>query len=175
MNKNQKNIISIVTTIIVVAGLVYGFIYLNKPNTPVVNADGSIEGLYSTESIMTLGKPYRCNFEKEDDTSKILGVVETDGSKIKGEFRIIAPSLQETKEFSSFLIVKEGVAYTWTSLAPLGYKGSVAKSSSVNASPAEQAQIVGTRDKIEYKCKPLENLDSTIFDPPTWITFTEIK
>lgn len=174
MNKNQKNILSIVLTAVVVIGLIYLYIYINKPSIPVVGENGTVEGFYSIAGIMALGKPFSCNFEKEDGTSIVRGVLQTDGSSINGQFRISSPSLK-AKEFDSFLIIKDNTAYTWTSLMPIGYKGDVAKSASVNASPREQAQIVGTRDKIEYKCQPLQNLDKTVFDPPTWVTFTEIK
>jgi hypothetical protein len=173
-DKILRRTIAAAVGIIVAVAAGYGYNYLNKPIVPVVNTDGSIEGPYSIASIMTLGKPYRCTFEKGDGSSKIAGVLRTDGFKINGEFRISSPSLQ-AKEFNSFLIVKDKVAYSWTSLASTGFKGGVAESASVNASPREQAQIVGTRDKIQYKCSPLNHIDDTVFDPPSWITFTEIK
>lgn len=168
--KNQTTYILAGVLIVIIGVLV--FIY-GRPKAPVVGEDGKISGTYSIDSIMSLEKPYVCTFEKADETSKVSGIIHTDGENIFGEFRIRTDLLE--KEFNSFLLVKDDVAYNWTSLFPLGYKSPAAKSAIKNASPEEQAQIIGTRDKVEYKCKPWPEVDKSAFEPPSWITFTELK
>lgn len=169
----QKQIISWVAIAILVVGGFWLYQYGNKLEMPKVAENGEISGSYSIESIMALGKPYACNFDKSDSTSRIVGVIHTDGKNIYGEFRIKTDLVKN--EFNSFLMVKDREAYTWTSLAPMGYKSVVAKSASTNASPAEQSQIVGTQDKMSYECKPWVKVDSSLFEPPAFITFTTFK
>ncbi|KKQ78124.1 MAG: hypothetical protein A3A96_00485 [Candidatus Zambryskibacteria bacterium RIFCSPLOWO2_01_FULL_39_39] len=161
-----------VIAVVVVGILVY--VYGSKSATPIVAEDGKINGNYTIESIMKLGKPYICTFEKSDGISKIAGVVHTDGSKIYEEFRIRTDA-SEAKEFNSFLIIKDEEAFIWTSLQNIGYKSSVAKSASRNASPQEQAQIIGTKDEMSYKCEIWPEVDNTIFEPPTWVKFSELN
>jgi len=166
----------IISWLIIVAMVVLGifiYIYGNKPQIPVVGEDGKISGNYAIAGIMRLGKPYVCTFERADDTSKIAGVIHTDGQKIYGEFRIKTDLVKDN--FSSFLVVKDEKAYVWTSLQNAGYESPVAKSANKNASPVEQAQIVGLRDKILYKCEPWQDTDNSVFELPAWITFSELK
>ncbi len=171
--KKEKIIWAIVAVVCIVAAV---FLYqkLTAPIAPIVRADGTIDGTYSIAGVMTLGKPYSCKFEKSDATSKIEGVLLTDSKNIKGEFRIATLAGSSTEEFGSSLIIKDDVAYTWTSLAPIGYKSKVAKSATANASPSEQAQIVGMRDRLPYECEPWQS-DQTVFEVPSWVAFSELK
>lgn len=157
--------------IVVVAGIMV-YRSTNVVESPLVASDGKVSGEYSLESIMSLGKPFVCAFEKNDDNSRIVGTIKTDSKNIFGEFRILTNLVES--EFNSFLLMKGEEAYTWTSLAPIGYRSTVAKSASKNASPTQQSQIVGTRDRLAYECEPWAT-DATIFEAPSWITFSDLK
>lgn len=168
----NKKILSWVPIVLLIGGGIALYVYANKIEAPAVGDDGKISGNYSLQSIMSLGEPYRCDFKKKDDSSEVLGIIHTDGKSVYGEFRIITELFE--KEFNSFLVVNNGDAYAWTSLGNFGYKSNVAGSATSNASPSEQAQIVGLKDKIEYNCTPWTEPDPTIFVPPTWINFQEL-
>ncbi len=169
--KNQITSWLIIVGLVAVGVLVY--VYGSRPTVPEVGEDGKISGSYTIEGIMGLNKPYRCTFEKTDGTSSILGVMRVQGENAYVEFRIRTGLMSE--EFNSFLLIKGGEAYTWTSLQNVGYKSVAAKSASRNASPLEQTQIVGTRDKVEYKCEPWQYKDASLFEAPSWVTFTDLK
>jgi hypothetical protein len=170
----KKQIKWIVALVILVILLIVTFNYVGQPAVPSVGADGKISGNYALGGIMRLGKPYICKFQKTDGTSQIAGVIHTDGKNIYGEFRLKTDLVKN--EFNSYLMVINSEAYTWTSLGALGYKLPVAKSAtSGSASPAEQAQIVGTNDVLSYDCNPWQNPDLTIFQIPTFIKFSEPK
>jgi hypothetical protein len=145
----------------------------NKIAVPTVGENGKVSGLYTIEGIEKLGKPYVCTFEKADSTSKISGTIRTDGQKIYGEFKINTDLIKNG--FNSFIIIKDNIAYIWTSLQNVGYKSPAVKSASANASPQDQAQIIGTQDKIQYECEPWSNADNYIFEIPTSTTFLELK
>jgi len=172
----KNKIVLLISAVVLVILVIFGWNYVNKVEIPTVGPDGKISGNYTIEGVMKLKKPYVCTFEKTDQISKIAGVMHTDGEKIYEEFRIRTESMQEKKIFDSFQIIKDGKAYTWTSLQNnIGYISSAAKSASRNASPQEQAQIVGTRDEMDYKCEPWKEPDQTIFELPGGITFSELK
>jgi hypothetical protein len=128
---------------------------------------------FTIESIINSDKPYTCTFEKMDESSTISGTIHTNNQKLFGEFKIKTDL--ETKEFNSFLIIKDNKAYVWTSLQPSGYISSIAKSSSVNSSPQDQAQIIGTEDRLPYVCEPWQNADNALFEIPTSTKFVELK
>lgn len=170
----MKKQITLILLGIVLVGLGIGaYVYGSKPMAPKVGEDGKIDGNYTIAGIMSLGKPYVCTFEKSDGASKIVGTIHTDGQNIYEEFRIRTDVVD--KEFNSFLLVKGDETYTWTSLQNIGYKSRVAKSASKNASPQEQAQLIGTRDEVAYKCEPWLEADNSIFEIPTSVTFQELK
>lgn len=169
--KKQIALVLIVIAVIIIA--IWAFSSAGGPQAPEVGPEGQISGNYTLESIMGLGKPYVCTFSKSDATSIIAGVLHTDGDKVYSEFRIRTDLAED--DFSSFLILRDGESYTWSSLHNLGYKGQIASSASVNASPQEQAQIIGLEDEMPYECEPWQDPDETIFETPPWITFMELE
>ncbi len=155
---------------------IFVFNYIkNQPEIPVVEKNGEINGSYTIEGIMKLSKPYICVFKKTDNNSSILGTLHTDGKNLYEEFKIKTNLVKVRGGFNSFLITKNKIAYTWTSLQNVGYKSTIAKSAIQNATPQEQAQIIGAKDKIDYKCKPWKKVDNSLFETPTWVTFLKIK
>lgn len=150
----------------------YGF-YGNRLPTPIVDPDGKISGEYAILSIMELEKPYVCAFEKADEVSKISGTIYLENKKLYGEFKIKTDIIKE--DFNSFLIIKDEEAYIWTALQNIGYRSKAAKSASHNASPNEQAQIIGLEDIISYKCEIWTKVDQSKFTTPNGIKFDAPK
>lgn len=172
-DKKAKQISQILLGTALLLSLIYSYFEISKPKVPNIEALGNINGEYNIASISALNKPYVCIFEKSDENSNISGSLHILGENVYGDFRIVSKIL-DGEPFRSFLLIKDGESYTWTSLASVGYKSKPAKSAWRNASPSEQAQIVGLKDKIEYDCKILENIDPTIFGVPDWINFKEV-
>ena len=121
---------------------------------------------------MSLNLPYQCTFSKSDGTVQIGGVLYTAQGEVRGDFDIVSAIGTSTNNFAVHLIHKDDTAYTWTSIGPLGFKSSIAGSASKNASPTEQAQIIGRNDKEELNCMPW-NANLTMFSLPSGITFTQ--
>ena len=168
--KNKFSNIIIWGLLIVVAILL--FRYFSKVEVPKTELNGDVIGKYSIESILTLDKPYQCVFEKEDGVSKITANIFTNEKDIYADFAI-QTNAGETGRFNSFFLIKDGSTYGWTSLSNLGYKTGVVKSASINATPLEQAQIIGIKDKLDYKCKLLSQADVSLFIVPSSINFNE--
>src|SRR5512136_1802137 len=122
--------------VVLAAFAVYVIILLCRPVKPLVEENGNINGEYSLESIMSLKSPYKCSFTKTENDAGVAGTILTDGKSAYGEIRVLTNAVQN--EFNSFFVVKDGKAFVWTSLYPVGYKTHAAKSASKNASPSEQ-------------------------------------
>lgn len=142
-------------------------------STPVVGEDGTFEGRYSIESIASLNKPFQCNFLKNDGSSQVNGSITIAEGKVRGDFDIRLTA-QDGGNFTSHFIMRDDMNYTWTSIQPIGFKSEIAKNASKNASPEEQSQIVGTKEKVDYKCVPW-NPNLTLFELPSGITFLDLK
>jgi len=171
MNKNKKIVwMFIVALILVALGIRVYIIYSNRTVAPIVNADGTIKGNYSVESIRLTGKNYQCVFTKSDDASKITGTLQITQNELRGDFDLTL----NDKNFASHLIETGDTAYTWTSLEPIGLKSPIIKSITQNSSPADQAELVGTQDKMDFTCSPW-NVDTKVFEIPTGITFSVLK
>lgn len=170
----MKNKISnwvIAVLLVIIAVLIYQ--YLSKPVVPVVK-DGAISGEYSLASLLTLQTPLKCTFEKADGVSKILATLYTNKEDVYADLRIQTDS-REIGIFNGFLLIKDKTTYTWTSLSNLGYQSKTTSSASRNASAREQAQLIGLKDKLPYECNVLKEADPTLFELPTYITFSESK
>src|SRR3989344_788684 len=90
--------------IVVVLAIVFGLSKSGGSPAPQVQEDGSINGKYSIEGILGLGKAYECTFTKSDETSEVKGKVFTDGKQVAGEFDINTQIINQN--FQSFLIIK---------------------------------------------------------------------
>lgn len=165
----MKKAITWIVWLLVLISLVYLYHISTKAELPVVGTNGEVKGEYAISNIMALGKPYRCTFEKKDETSMIQGVLTTDALNIYGEFKINTKILEES--FRTFLLVRGKESYIWTSLQNVGFKSRVTNSATKNASPEEQAQIVGLKDKLELSCSPLAEIDPSTFEVPSSIEF----
>jgi len=166
----------IIGIIIAIIWITAFLLYQNKEPMPIVEENGDINGLYSINNIMRLQKPYLCIFEKSDQNSKIEGGIFINTKDVYGEFDIKTGTSTAAKNFSSFLLIKDGKAYTWTSLANVGNISKAAKSAIQGKSVVEQAQIIGRNDKIDYKCKlQPKGINESFFAIPDWITFSESK
>lgn len=163
--------------IVLALACIFAFLWFQRQNQlPRVNEDGDINGVYSVSDIMRLGKAYLCLVNKSDENSKIEGGIFTDSKNIYGEFDIQMGTSTEAKIFSSYLLVKDGRAYTWTSLANVGNISKPADSAIHGKSVAEQAQIVGKDDELDLKCRwQKKGINDSFFEIPGDITFTELK
>lgn len=169
----KKIWLSIVILILLVAGI--AFVATREQKLPIVNVDGSIIGKYSIKEVMALNLPYECTFRKIDQNAEVSGTLDTDGQKIRGDFDInITTAQNEKQNLASHLVVLDNTAYIWTSLNTLGFKTPYTNSASTNASPIEQSQIIGLKDKTNFVCRPW-NATLNSFDLPSGITFSEVK
>lgn len=121
------------------------------------------------------GGAYQCTVNQYIDaaySSTTKGTVYISDSNIRGDF---ATQVQGMKIDTSF-IVRDGFAYTWTSLANTGYKSKV--TTDTNANITTDTKLSGSfnwnADMIgDYDCTPWTP-NAALFTLPAKITFTTI-
>jgi hypothetical protein len=122
------------------------------------------------------GGSYQCTVNQYIDagySSTTKGTVYISDSNIRGDF---ATQVQGMKIDTSF-ILRDGFAYTWTSLANTGYKSKVTPQANTNT--ATDTKLSGSfnwnADMIgDYDCAPW-TVNTSVFAIPANITFQEIK
>ncbi|NLE07495.1 MAG: hypothetical protein GX627_02720 [Parcubacteria group bacterium] len=157
----------------VIVGVVI-FVLGSKPETPIINENGEIKGNYTLAGIMSLNQPYKCTFTKSDEISNVLGVIHVNNKNAYGEFRISTTILGSSEQFTSFLLLNNKDAYVWTSLQNIGYQSNATKSANKSSSLKDQAQIIGSHDKMDYNCSPWKDYDVSVFEIPTFIEFSRV-
>jgi hypothetical protein len=158
----------IIGTIIVVVLIALGIYFLVSHK----NMSGTSTGknAVSIKELMARNEPLSCTFVRDQAGTRVNGSIVVYNQDVRGDFDIEGgPS----GSFASHFIVKDGTSYIWTSLAPIGFKKPVAKTSGTSASPEDQASIVGINDKVDYSCTPW-NADLTRFNLPSGITFSDL-
>ena len=116
-------------------------------------------------------EPYKCTVSQAFSDMENSGVVYLDGARIRGEFDTIA----EGKKMHSSFIMKDGFAYNWSDLYPMGAKVKVDMSAqNADGSTGTSGTYTWNADQIgAYDCVEWQ-VDESMFVIPTNITFTEL-
>lgn len=168
--------------IVLVVAVVLGFVLVGKdsatdatPNT-AENTDTqdtstpAEEGVF-TGSIMELAKRggnFICTFSHSSAVANSTGTVYVSGSDIRGDFKSVAQGIN----VESHMIQKDGYVYTWSPIAPTGFKiKTVASEGDGDASMSDQYKDLN--QAYSYDCKSWSR-DASKFTLPN-ISFTEIN
>lgn len=162
--KSNKNLIIGIVAIIILVGAFF-FWQFGK------NSNGNNPNLVSISEILASGKSSKCQFNKSDGTATVKGTIFISESRVRGDFDIESSAPQT--QFQSHFLTRDGVTYTWTSLAKAGFKSQVVESAAPDTSPAAQADIVGLKDKMPYICAPWTEEKGT-FNVPQDIAFSDL-
>lgn len=190
----NKTLISIIIGVAVIAGIV---IIATRPkgvDAPVVQEDMATTTSATTttpgtatapmgkkmafSSFIKQGGAYQCTVNQYIDsgyTSSTKGTVYIADQKIRGEYSVQVQGMTITGS----VIVRDGFAYTWSSMTPTGYKAKVTDSPAGGAGVATNGTATTgsfswNTDMIgDYDCQPWK-ADESRFQLPTTITFKEV-
>ncbi|MFN4181257.1 MAG: hypothetical protein ACK4FA_00980 [Candidatus Paceibacteria bacterium] len=164
--------------IIVLVGVagVLGYILLNDKGTVSSEENKAAEEqsgkkMAFSQFIKLNTEPYKCSVSQAFSDMENSGVVYIDGARIRGEFDTIV----EGKNMHSSFIMKDGFAYNWSDLYPMGAKVKVDTSAtSSDSNTSTSGTYTWNADQIgEYDCV-LWQVDESLFNVPTNINFTEL-
>lgn len=131
-------------------------------------------------SFIKQGGSYQCTVTQYIDsayTSSTMGTVYISGEKIRGNYSVEVQGMK----INGSVIVRDGFAYTWSSMASIGYKAKVTETANGsaqvnvnNSGSAASGSFSWNSDMIgDYDCKPWTTVESQ-FTLPASITFKEV-
>jgi hypothetical protein len=162
-------------TLIIAAVIIGGFlVYKNNPPTDadspniiVIGRNGEIKGEYPLKDIIAIDMPYQCEFDREDNDSKVKGeIFIAPGAKVRGDFNITSTSI--SAPFDSHFIMIGGFTYSWTSLLNIGFRAPIAQSSST------ESTLMSVNEKIKYHCARWQ-ADQSKFQIPADVNFKDAR
>ncbi len=178
MNKTALSIL------IVVAVAVAGYFIYNSNNTQsgeeshVAGHHESVESENHAEEsgkkmafaqFIKQGGSYECTVNQYVENIESKGHVFIDGGRIRSEYSV---DYQGTSMEGS-VIIKDGFAYTWSSMMPMGIKVPV-KNDEVNVDAGAKGTYNWNADQIgDYECNAWK-VDESKFTLPAGINFQEL-
>ena len=137
----------------------------------ILSSPGIFHG--SLRELVLRGGEYKCTFSYHGPTAVSDGTVYIAGERVSGEFSTKVP--QVPTAIISKLILKDGSAYSWSSVMPNnGFKTSFEKMLDDNIAPSVESATYDYHQQVDYKCEKF-TIDETIFAVPEHISFMEIK
>ncbi len=176
----NKTVLSILGVVVIIAAVAI-FITKGKPQSASQNTNqpGQTQNTNTSGKKMAFsdfakqGGSYKCTVTQYIDqgmTQSTEGTVYLDGGKIRGEYSTKVQGMS----IDTSVIVRDGFAYTWTSMSPTGYKIAVKDqagdtNASANGSYSWNDKMIG-----DYNCESW-SADQSKFAVPTSVTFQEIQ
>lgn len=167
IQENPRSNRNLIIGIFILIILVGGFFFWQFGR----NSNGNNPNLISIAEILNSNKSMKCQFDKSDGVAIVKGTVFISEDRVRGDFDI--QSSTPGSQFQSHFITRDGLTYTWTSIAKAGFKSPTVQSAAPDTSPAAQADIVGLKDKVAYACVPWTEEKGT-FSIPQDISFSDI-
>ena len=178
MSKLTLSILGIIATAAIVTGII---IAVKKPTQPAPESSGTNQ--VEQHQVATGGKKipfsdfmkksgsYQCtvNQNLENYSMTAQGTVYLDNGKIRGDYT----ASYNGKSFTGSTIIRDGFAYTWTSMMNIGWKVPVAQTdgnASSNVKVSGNTYSFNAAQIGDYDCKPW-TADASKFTVPTNLTF----
>ncbi len=165
--------------LLVILGAGGYFYYDNKDDIGDSSMDDDSEESMETDDrkmsfgdFVRQGGSYRCDIEQTTEGATTKGIAYINDGMIKGEYVTQTKGLSMT----SYVIVRDGYAYTWTSFVPnMGFKARIVETESTNT-PTDDASpsSFNADDVADYDCE-MWAADASVFALPTGVKFSEIN
>lgn len=184
---SSKTIAIIALAVIVIGG---GYMLLqSKDSAPVVtNTDTETQTETETNTqeeetatptskkmafseFLKQGGAHKCTVNQNIQDMETKGTTYISGDMIRGEYAMNIQGMDMTSTF----IVRDGYTYTWSSIMPnMGFKSKIVETTpTTNPNQGTSGSYSWNADLIgDYNCETWR-ADSSLFEIPTGITFTE--
>lgn len=117
------------------------------------------------------GGSYRCSVSQESDVASTAGTVLVDGGRVRGDFTstvVAAGGLS----VETHIIIRDDYTYTWTPIAPTGFRARVAQGGSAGDASLS-GQYADFSQAYSYECDPW-SVDESAFELPP-LTFIDVN
>ncbi len=142
-----------------------------EENAEIVEEESNGRKMAFSQFVKLNTEPYKCTVSQAFSDMENSGVVYLDGARIRGEF----DSVVEGKNMHSSFIMKDGFAYNWSDLYPMGAKVKVnTETANGDASTTTSGTYTWNADQIgQYDCTEW-TVDESMFTIPANVQFTEL-
>jgi len=132
-----------------------------------------IEGNGSLESLRLLNKDLECviSYVKSDETSTIEGTYFVSEGNLRADFLTESPDL--AGQVLSSMIINENMMYVWSEIEGELYGMKKDLSLKLDSS-SDMGEPVSLDQGVKYNCKAWENVDRTVFVPPSKVLFRDM-
>ena len=180
----KKALIVIVLIGLVTAVFVWVSIFKTKDNTPksVAVEQVSVEGFgagtgkqFSGVNTLTYlqaqGKDLECQvvYEQTGQGGATEGTYFTSNGSVRGDFVVPSPDFGGT--IVSSMIVGGSSMYVWSTIGndTFGFKSDITSDTEIDSNEPVPLDV-----QVKYTCTEWENVDGSIFVPPTDVTFKDL-
>lgn len=143
----------------------------SKDTTEVVSENRS--GKSTLEALRQLGEDVECTISYEDESTgeSVEGTFFIADGRTRGDFLTETPDLQG--QALSSIILDGDMFYTWSEIEGQRYGMKMNTSVIENAGGQEPQQYVEMNKEVQYDCVPWQNVDNTVFVPPSDVLFQD--
>lgn len=139
---------------------------VNKTTAP-------LSGVSTLEALRLRGDNLECtiSYTPDETKEKVEGTYFVSDGNIRGDFLTPAPDLNG--QILSSIIINHPLMYIWSEIEGELY-GIKVDLTTTEATATEKNQPVSLTANINYDCKPWENVDRTVFEPPSTVLFQDM-
>ncbi len=136
-----------------------------------------LKGKGSLNSLLSRGENLECSITYQNATasdSEINGSYFVSQNRMRGDFIV----MDNGKQMVSSMITKDNMMYNWSEIdgQKFGMKVDMTELKKAEASTTPDThEPVPTDADVQYECKPWNNVDGSIFEPPTDIIFRDFS
>jgi len=171
---NNKTIIWVIVTILVIGGIVGYLLFFNKSKTGTqvpASIMGNNQQQAATEpsslkDLLASGSPQKCTFADTSGTNSSEGTVYIGNGKMRQDFSTV----DNGQTINGHMIADEQNFYTWTDGSNVGFKMAITASQQTN----QNSQSVDVNKKFDFKCGTWSP-DSSLFILPSDVQFNDIS
>ncbi len=170
----MKLIVGIGAAVVVLAG---GWLMLSSSSGSLEKSETQSEPQESAVFTGTLaelasrGGSYRCSVSQESDVAATVGTVLVDGSRVRGDFTSTVFAAGGIS-VETHIIIRDDYTYTWTPIAPTGFRARVAQGDSAGDASLS-GQYANLSQAYSYECDPW-SVDESAFELPP-LTFIDVN
>jgi hypothetical protein len=187
----MKKAIIILMFVVLLGGFAYYTLFLTLSDEPITQTKDNqenialkesdlkeqknelIEGNGSLESLRLLNKDLECviSYVKSDETSTIEGTYFVSEGNLRADFLTESPDL--AGQVLSSMIINENMMYVWSEIEGELYGMKKDLSLKLDSS-SDMGEPVSLDQGVKYNCKAWENVDRTVFVPPSNVLFRDM-
>lgn len=133
------------------------------------------KGTGTLESLRLLNEDLECTilFTPSTQTAAVEGTYFVSDGNIRGDFLTESPDL--SGQILSSIIIEGETMYTWSEIEGKAYGMKMDLTTVDGVTADETKQPVSLNEDVRYDCKNWENVDRTVFVPPSDVLFQDMS